>query len=181
MAIARNYGAQLEARVHPVLIPHDAPLAKVNGVLNAVEVEGDLVGKVLFHGSGAGSMPTTSAIMGDILEVAGNISRGLSTSGFIPMDKVMTVRSISDLITRYYIRVTVSDSAGVLAKMATVLGNLNISIASVMQQEADASDQTAELVITTHPSREKDIQQALKELENLDVVREIGNILRVEE
>lgn len=181
MAIARSYGGQLEARVHPVLIRQDAPLAKVDGVLNAVEVEGDLVDKVLFHGRGAGSMPTTSAIMGDLLKVAWNISRGLPGSDFIPRYRVMTIRSISDLITRYYIRVTVSDRAGVLAQMATVLGNLHISIASVMQQEADARDQTAELVITTHPSQEKDIQQALKELEKLEVVREIGNILRVEE
>jgi homoserine dehydrogenase len=181
MAIARVEGEQLEARVHPVLIPQEAPLAKVDGVLNAVEVEGDLVGKVLFHGRGAGSMPTASAVMGDILEVAGNIARGLPSSRSVTLDRVMTIRSISDLVTRYYIRVTVADRAGVLAQMATVLGNLNISIASVMQQETDPRDQTAELVITTHPSRERDVQQALQELEKLEVVREIGNLLRVEE
>ncbi|MDP6495326.1 MAG: homoserine dehydrogenase, partial [Dehalococcoidia bacterium] len=181
MAIARSEGGQLEARVHPVLIPREAPLAKVDGVLNAVEVEGDLVDKVLFHGRGAGSMPTTSAIMGDILEIAGNISKGLPGNSLVPLDRIMTVRSISDLVTRYYIRVTISDRAGVLAQMATVLGNLHISIASVIQQETDPNDQTAELVITTHPSREKDVQQALRELEKLEVVREIGNFLRVEE
>ncbi|MDA0987963.1 MAG: homoserine dehydrogenase [Chloroflexi bacterium] len=181
MAIARSEGGQLEARVHPVLIPKEAPLAKVDGVLNAVEVEGDLVGRVLFHGPGAGSMPTTSAVVGNVLEAASNIARELPSSSLITLDRVMTLRSISDLVTRYYIRVTVSDQAGVLAQMAAILGNLQISIASVMQKEADHRDQTAELVITTHPSREKDVQQALKELEKLEMVREIGNFLRVEE
>ena len=181
MAIARREGDQLEARVHPVLIPQEAPLAKVDGVLNAVEVEGDLVDKVLFHGRGAGSMPTTSAVIGDILEVGWNIAREVPSNSFVTMDRAMSIRSIADLVTRYYIRTTVSDRSGVLAQMATVLGNLQISIASVIQKEADPSAQTAELVITTHPSREKDVQQALKELEELEVVREIGNVLRVEE
>ena len=181
MAIARREGDQLDARVHPVLIPQEAPLAKVDGVLNAVEVEGDLVDKVLFHGRGAGSMPTTSAVIGDILEVAGNIAREVPSHTFVPLDRTMSMRSISDLVTRYYIRTTVADHPGVLAQMATILGNLHISIASVIQKEADSGAQTAELVITTHLSREKDVQQALKELEGLEVVREIGNLLRVEE
>ena len=181
MAIARREGDQLEVRVHPVLIPQEAPLAKVDGVLNAVEVEGDLVGKVLFHGPGAGSMPTTSAVLGDILEVGWNIAREIPPNPFVTLDRAMSIRPISDLVTRYYIRTTVSDRSGVLAQMATILGNLQISIASVIQKEADPRAQTAELVITTHPSREKDIQQALKELEELEVVREIGNVLRVEE
>ena len=181
MAIAKSEGDQLEARVHPVLIPQEAPLAKVDGVLNAVEVEGDLIGKVLFQGRGAGSMPTTSAVIGDILEVASNLARELPTSISIHLDNVMTLRPISDLVTRYYIRATVSDRAGVMAQMATILGNLQISIASVIQKEADPRDNTAELVITTHPSLERDVQQALKELEELEVVREIGNFLRVEE
>jgi homoserine dehydrogenase len=181
MAIARREGEQLEARVHPVLIHQDAPLAKVDGVLNAVEVEGDLVDKVLFHGRGAGSMPTTSAVIGDILEVGWNIAREVPSSPFVSLDRALPIRSISDLVTRYYIRTTVSDRPGVLAQMATILGNLQISIASVIQKEADPRAQTAELVITTHPSREEDMQQALKELEELEVVREVGNFLRVEE
>ncbi len=181
MAIARREGDQMEARVHPVLIPQEAPLAKVDGVLNAVEVEGDLVGKVLFHGRGAGSMPTTSAVLGDILEVGWNIAREVPPNSFVTMDRAMSIRPISDLVTRYYIRTTVSDRSGVLAQMATILGNLQISIASVIQKEADPRAQTAELVITTHPAREKEVQQALKELEELEVVREIGNFLRVEE
>ena len=181
MAIAKREGAEVEARVHPVLIPQDMPLAKVDGVFNAVELEGDLVGKVLFHGRGAGAMPTTSAVLGDVLEVAWGLAGANTPASSVPMDSETTTRSISDLVTRYYIRMTVEDRSGVLAQMATILGSLRISIASVIQKEADPQAQTAELVITTHPSRERDVQQALEELEKLEVVKEIGNFLRVEE
>ena len=126
-------------------------------------------------------MPTTSAVIGDILEAGWNIAREIPCHSYFPMDRALSVRPIADLVTRYYIRTTVSDRPGVLAQMATILGNLHISIASVIQKEADPRALTAELVITTHPSREKDVQQALKELEKLEVVREIGNLLRVEE
>ena len=113
--------------MHPALIPQDAPLAKVDGVLNAVEVEGDLVGKVLFHGRGAGSMPTASAMIGDILEAASDIARGTPAANrFLPPSRVLTLSPIADLTTRYYIRATVLDSAGVLAQMSSILGNLRI-------------------------------------------------------
>ena len=181
MAIAKREGADVEARVHPVLIPQDIPLAKVDGVFNAVEMEGDLVGKVLFHGRGAGSMPTTSAVLGDILEIAWDLAGSNAPSSSVPMDSDTTPRSISDLVTRYYIRITAEDRSGVLAQMAAILGKLQISIASVIQKEADPQAQTAELVITTHPSCERDVQQALEELATLEVVKEIGNLLRVEE
>ena len=171
----------MEARVHPVLIPQDMPLAKVDGVFNAVELEGDLVGKALFHGRGAGSMPTTSAVLGDILEVAWDLAGSKAPSSPVPMDSDAALRSISDLVTRYYIRITAEDRSGVLAQMAAILGKLQISIASVIQKEADPQAKTAELVITTHPSCERDVQQALEELATLEVVKEIGNLLRVEE
>ena len=181
MAIASNRDGSVEARVHPALVPQDAPLAKVDGVLNAVEVEGDLVDKVLFHGRGAGSMPTASAMVGDIIEVAWSMANGLPAAGFLTLDREVNICPISDLVTRYYIRATVLDRAGVLAQMASILGNLQISIASVIQKEVDLDDGTAELVITTYHSKERDVQQALMELEGLDVVKEIGSLLRVEE
>ena len=181
MAIASSRDGSVEARVHPALLPQDAPLAKVDGVLNAVEVQGDLVDKVLFQGRGAGSMPTASAMVGDILEVASSIANELPAAGFLTLDREVSLCPISDLVTRYYIRATVLDRAGVLAQMAAILGNLQISIASVIQKEVGLNDGTAELVITTYPSQERDVQQALRELEKLDVVKEIGNLLRVEE
>ena len=181
MAIASSRDGSVEVRVHPALVPQDAPLAKVDGVLNAVEVEGDLVDKVLFHGRGAGSMPTASAMVGDIIEVAWSMANGLPAAGFLTLDREVNICPISDLVTRYYIRATVIDRAGVLAQMAAILGNLQISIASVIQKEVNLNDGTAELVITTYHSKERDVQQALRELEGLDVVKEIGNLLRVEE
>ena len=181
MAIATNRDGRVEARVHPALVPQEAPLAKVDGVLNAVEVEGDLVDKVLFHGRGAGSMPTASAMVGDILEAAWSIANGLPAARLLTLDREVSLCPISDLVTRYYIRATVLDRAGVLAQMAAILGNLHISIASVIQKEVGLNDGTAELVITTYHSQERDVQQALRELEGLDVVKEIGNLLRVEE
>ncbi len=181
MAIAASRDGRMEARVHPALLPQDAPLAKVDGVLNAVEVEGDLVDRVLFHGRGAGSLPTASAMVGDILEVAWSVANGLPAAGLLTLDRRLSLSPIADLETRYYIRATVLDRAGVLAQMAAILGNLKISIASVIQKEVGRNDGTAELVITTYHSRERDVQQALRELEQLEVVKEIGNLLRVEE
>ena len=181
MAIAKKSNGRMEVRVHPALVHQEAPLAKVDGVFNAVEIQGDLVGKVLFHGQGAGSAPTTSAVVADIIDVARRISSGTPEPIAAPMDNACTVSPISELVARYYMRLTVTDRPGVLAQLARVLGDRQISIASVIQKEADSAAQTAELVITTHPSREQDVQLALKELKDLDVVREIGNFLRVEE
>lgn len=180
IAIARYNGGVVEARVHPTLIPSDSPLAKVDGVLNAIEITGDLLGKVVFQGSGAGSLPTTSAVISDILEVANNIQRGADMNNMLVQED-SSMRPIGDVISRYYIRATVSDRPGVLAQMASVLGQKQISIASVMQKESDPQYNTAELVITTHKSKESDFQEALKQLEMLDVVIEIGQYLRVED
>jgi homoserine dehydrogenase len=109
------------------------------------------------------------------------MANGLPATGFLTLDREVNICPISDLVTRYYIRATVLDRAGVLAQMASILGNLQISIASVIQKEVDLDDGTAELVITTYHSKERDVQQALMELEGLDVVKEIGSLLRVEE
>ncbi len=181
MAIARRRGDSIEARVHPVLVPKDTPLGKVDGVFNAVEVECDMVGKVLFHGRGAGEFPTTSAIIGDLIEAGRAIVDGLSTSRPRYIEDSIKICPMSDLATRYYIRVTVADQAGVLAQLSKILGELQISIASVMQKESDPALQTAELVITTHISKEMDVQQAMKGLQELHLVKQIDNVLRVEE
>jgi homoserine dehydrogenase len=181
MALAKRKGGEVEVRVHPALLPQEAPLAKVDGVFNAVEVEGDLVGSVLFHGRGAGSMPTTSAVVADIMNIGWNISRGMRGGDPVLPDEALGIRPMDALVTSYYIRITVADRSGVLAQIARVLGDRQISIASVIQKDTDSLAQTAEMVITTHPSRELDVQQALTELEGLEVVVEIGNFLRVEE
>jgi homoserine dehydrogenase len=182
LAIARrlpdNSGVQM--RVHPTMLPEDEPLAKVDGVLNAVQVEGDLLGRTLFEGQGAGSLPTTSAIVADLLDAAHSVVTGvrerLSWSGEAPL----RVAPMGELRTKYYLRLTITDQPGVLAQIARVLGDAEISIASVLQKEADEEARTAELVIMTHESKEASMQEALRLVEALPVVTEIGTFLRVE-
>jgi homoserine dehydrogenase len=181
LALAKREGASIQARVHPVLLPEQEPLAKVDGVLNAVQVEGDLVGRVLFQGQGAGSIPTSSAVVADVLDAAWRVAQGGQERPFSRPQGALAVRPISELRTRYYMRMVVTDQPGVLGQITTVLGDNEISIASVIQKEADETAQTAEIVIMTHVALEAAVQKALQEVHDLAVVREIGNFLRVED
>ena len=180
LALARKHDSQLQVRVHPALLHEEELLAKVDGVLNAVQVEGDLVGRVLFQGQGAGSLPTSSAIVADVLDAARSIVSGPPERPSPPPQQTVSMRPMSELRTRYYMRMMIVDSPGVLARIAHVLGVHQISIASVIQKEADAQAQTAEIVIMTHEAQEEAVQQALQEVARLPVVAEIGNFLRVE-
>ncbi|MGH2405247.1 MAG: homoserine dehydrogenase, partial [bacterium] len=180
LAIARRDQDGIEARVHPVLIPQDEMLAKVNGALNAVQVEGDLTGRVLFQGAGAGALPTTSAIMADVLDAARSIAQEGRTSPWRYTSDV-PVKPMSDLLSRFYIRVEVMDRPGVLAGIGGAFGDNAVSIASVIQKETDEEAQTAELVILTHAAREAAVQASIKRLDTLEVVRQVGNFLRVED
>jgi len=169
--------AGLLARVHPALIPLDVPMASVNGVLNAVEVEGDLVGPLWFQGPGAGPNPTGSAVMGDVLRIAkGAPSNGSASSHPAPF----SVASMDDHICQYYIRLTASDRPGVLANVARVLGDADISINSVLQKDTDIENGHADLVIMTHPAREANMQSAVSSIKELDTVLRLDSLLRVE-
>jgi homoserine dehydrogenase len=180
LAIAKQIDNSIEVRVHPVFIPEDSFLAKVDGVYNAVLVEGDLVGKVLFFGEGAGALPTSSAVIADIVSSAQDVALGVSGKAGWKLESGKRIKPITEIETRYYLRMNVADRPGVLAQIAKVLGDHLISISSVIQQEADSAAQAAEIVIMTHPAQEKAMQQALEELEHLDVVKEISNFVRVE-
>jgi homoserine dehydrogenase len=180
LALAERDNGSVRARVHPALIAADESLAKVDNVFNAVEVEGDLLGRVLFQGQGAGSLPTTSAVVADVLDLAHDLAHGSPGRVLEQVDAALPVRPMADLETRYYLRITVSDRPGVLAQIAKVLGDHAISIASVIQKEADEAAQTAELVIMTHTSQEAAMQRALDELCRLSVVSEVGSFVRVE-
>jgi homoserine dehydrogenase len=179
LAVARRLGDSVEARVHPTLIPNHELLTRVDGALNAVQVDGDLIGRVLFQGAGAGSLPTTSAIMADVLDAARSISLGSRpfpwryTSG-------MTVTPMTDLVSRYYMRLEVADKPGVLAVIAGACGNHGVSIASVLQKETDSEARSAELVIMTHSAKESDVQASIQEIESAPDVLQVGNVLRVE-
>jgi homoserine dehydrogenase len=164
-----------------VLIPTEEPLAKVGGVLNAVQVEGDLLGRVLFEGPGAGSLATASAVVSDIVEAARRIVTEADRSLPWHPQTPAKVQPISELQTRYYLRMEVQDNPGVLATIASTLGQNRISIASVIQKETNESAQTAEIVIMTHSAKEQAVQQAIEEMRKLEVVKEIGNLLRVQD
>jgi len=180
LAIAKQSDNSIEVRVHPVFIAEDSLLAKVNGVYNAILVEGDLAGKVLFFGEGAGALPTSSAVIADIVSSARKIILGVGNKARRKSASGMTIKPMSEIETRYYLRMNVADRPGVLAQISKVLGDHLISISTVIQKEADSVTQTAELVIMTHPSQEKAVQQALVKLVQLEVVKEINNFIRVE-
>ncbi|MFN8639945.1 MAG: homoserine dehydrogenase [Dehalococcoidia bacterium] len=176
LASGRLVEGELVATVQPVFVPQAEPLARVDGVLNAVQVEGDLVGRVLFEGPGAGAMPTASAVLADVLDVARDLVAGRPPADAIAYRKVR-VRAASKVVSRFYLRVSVVDQPGVLARIATILGKHAISIASVIQVEADESAGTAELVITTHATSGGGLDAAVRQIEALDVVKDVGNVL----
>ena len=181
LAIAGKEGGAVQARVHPAFVPQNVMIAKVDGVLNAVEIETDLAGRVLFHGRGAGSMPTASAVVADIIDSARSLAGETAPPLALNLSEDVRIRPMSELETKYYLRLSVADRPGVLAQIAGVLGAMDISIASVIQKEADEVAQTAEIVLMTHRAREASMQQALRMLEDLDVVAAVGNMVRVEE
>ena len=180
LALGERTDHQILLRVHPTLVPLEQPLAKVDGVFNAVQLEGDLTGQVLFQGRGAGSMPTTSAVVADLLEVAYALAQGGVERSDWRQDRTATFRQIHELRTRYYLRLVVQDRAGVLARITAVLGERHgISIASIIQKETDETARTAELVIMTHEAVEDAMQQALVEVAAIETVVEVGTFLRV--
>ncbi|MBI4285546.1 MAG: homoserine dehydrogenase [Chloroflexi bacterium] len=181
LAITKQDNSSIEVRVHPVFIPEESLLAKVTGVYNAVLVEGDLVGRVLFFGEGAGPLPTSSAVIADVVSAAQEIALGAGDKLTWQVKPGISIKPFAELVTRYYLRMNVADRAGVLAQISRVLGDNQISISSVIQKMTDSVAQTAELIIMTHPSQEKAMRKALDELEHLAVVKEISNFVRVED
>ena len=181
LAIAKRSDGKIEVRVHPVFIPEETFLAKVDGVYNAILVEGDLVGKVVFLGEGAGPSATSSAVIADIIASARDICLGGVGRERWRMDRGIKIKPMDEIETRYYLRMNIADRAGVLASVSKALGDVDISISSAIQKESDEKTRTAEIVIMTHPAKEKAIKQALAKIARLDVVKEVNNCVRVEE
>jgi homoserine dehydrogenase len=178
LAIAKEDEGGVEARVHPAMIPAKHPLASVDGVMNAIFVEGDAVGEVMFYGPGAGRLPAASAIVGDVFEVARGMQLGKAGGMNCGCYENKKVKSIDEIESRYYIRIHALDRPGVLAKIAKVLGDSNVSIETALQQMTHKD--YAELVFGIYRVKEKNMRDALKRIEGLDVVLRIGNVLRVE-
>jgi homoserine dehydrogenase len=179
LATGRRVGDAVEARVHPAFIPRSSPLAGVDGVLNAVELEGDLVDWAMFQGPGAGREATASAVLGDVLAIARLIATGAPVPPPPAMDRALAILPTAELSTEYYLRLQAEDRPGVMAQVTQVLGDAGVSLASVIQKEAHTGA-SAEIVITTHAAREASVQAAVAALAGLAVVREVSNLVRIE-
>ena len=185
LAISKDDGEAIEARVHPTLIPADSMLASVNEAYNALYVKGDAVGNVMFYGPGAGMMPTGSAVVSDLVDVARNIIRGaigrVPSLGYEPTRvKARRIKLIEELETEYYFRVSAEDRPGVLSKIAGILGKHEISIKSVHQKGRDIVG-AVPLVMITHEAREAAVRMALSEIDELDVVKDETVLIRIED
>ncbi|HKA09833.1 MAG TPA: homoserine dehydrogenase [Candidatus Dormibacteraeota bacterium] len=174
---ARDGDGQVEARVHPVLVPHGHPLAAVEGPANAVYIEGDLVGQVLLQGLGAGGRPTASSVVGDIIDLARSIHRQVQNRAAFEFDPDVRVMSMDEIRSRAYFRCHVADRPGVLARICTVFGEEGVSIASAIQKESD--DVSAEFVVTTHPAPDAALRRTRARISDLDVVDAVDSFLRV--
>ena len=184
LGIAKHHEGEVEARVHPTLVPSSSPLAKVNGVYNAIHLVGDAVGDVVLYGKGAGSLPTASAVVSDIIDIARNQRWGVS--GRVPPTSFqwtqrvpLRIRPIEEIASMYYLRFTVVDRPGVLSKIAGVLGEHGISISSVLQKGREEG-QAVPLVVMTHRSSERAVQAALDVINQMPVVLEKTTLLRIE-
>ena len=185
LAIAREINSQVEARVHPTLIPHDHLLSKVDGTYNAIFIDGNAVGPSMFYGKGAGMMPAASAVVSDIIDLSRNIICGISQR--IPLFsyqkdhlKKIAIKNIQEVETRYYLRFTVFDRPGVLSKISGILGKHKISIHSVIQKGRRTKG-TVSIFLLTHQAREASIRKALHEIDRLSVAQEKTMLIRIED
>ncbi|OGW41288.1 MAG: homoserine dehydrogenase [Nitrospirae bacterium RBG_13_39_12] len=181
LAIAKESDNKIELRVHPTMLPKNYLISKVGGSFNAVYVEGDATGSTLYYGRGAGDMPTGSAVVSDIADIARNIKK--NAIGRVPVItktvKDVRIKKIDDVMSMYYFRFSALDRPGVLSKISGILGKYNISIASVIQKGRRIGE-AVPLVVLTHEAREKDVRQAIKEIDRLNVVMDKTVFMRVE-
>ena len=186
LAIAKDEDGALEVRVHPTMIPRRTLLAEVGGAYNAIFVQGEALGSSLYFGRGAGSFPTATAVLADVIEVARNhgVAIGLRVPPLgYPWHDLRTapIRPIDDLLSEYYLRFMAVDRPGVLAKIAGILGEHAISIASVIQRGRSEGDETVPLVMRTHMARERNLKNALRLVDELSVVQGKSVFIRIEE
>jgi homoserine dehydrogenase len=186
LALAKLSAAGLELRVAPTLVKRGRPLAEVGGPYNAIRVVGDAVGDTLFYGRGAGAMPTASAVVADLIDVITGRAKAPAQAIMSGPDRApaISIAPPSEVKSRYYLRFTIADRPGVLAKIAKILGERGISIASLIQHDPgdDAPDQSpVPLVIMTHLAIQADLHAALDEIDRLDVVHAASVCLGVEE
>ncbi len=181
LAITKETDGEIELRVHPTMLPKDYLIAKVDGPFNAIYVDGDATGSTMYYGRGAGSVPTGSAVVSDIADIARNIQK--DAIGRVPIIPRITgeakIKKMDNISSRYYFRFSALDRPGVLSKISGILGNFDISIASVIQKGRRIGEEVP-LVVLTHRAREKDVRQAIEEIDKLHVVTNKTIFIRVE-
>lgn len=182
LAIAKASDGKVELRVHPTMVPKDYLISKVDGVFNAIYVNGDAVGDTLYYGRGAGDMPTGSSIVSDIVDIARNIKKG--ATGRIPgigsmKSAGLKIKNIEEIEAMYYFRFSAFDKPGVLSKVSGVLGKYNISIASVIQKGRKVGE-AVPLIVLAHRAKERDVVKSVAEIDKLPVVADKTLYIRVE-
>jgi homoserine dehydrogenase len=180
LAITKLSNGGVEMRVHPTMIPREYLISNVDGVFNAVYVEGDAVGATMYYGRGAGDLPTGSAVVADIVDIGKKIVRGqeLGVRSQKEISK-FKIKKMEDVQSMYYFRFSALDKPGVLSKISGVLGNYNISIASVIQKGRRIGG-SVPLVVLTHTAKERDVLNAIKEIDSLPIVSDKTMFIRVE-
>lgn len=180
LGIFEKQDKTVEIRVHPCLLSKIHLLSLVEGIYNGIYVEGDLIGKSIFYGEGAGGKAAGSSVISDVVDIAKKIvSKTYVEENFIP-DKEVILKPFEEIETRYYFRFTAIDKPGVLAKISKILGENNISISSVVQKQ-DNPQKAVPIVMLTHKSKEKNVQNAIKEINKLDVIKKPTIIIRLAE
>jgi len=185
LAIGKRDGDRIEARVQPTMVPVDDPLAAIDGVYNAIRVSGDYAGTVMFTGRGAGMEPTASAVVGDLMAIARNLLVGVGRRsaplGFLEEEILsLPVKPVGETSSTYYLRFSVPDKPGMLAKIAGALGENGVSIKSVIQT-AQRHGEAVPVVIVTHEAREREVRKALEMIEALEITAEKTTLLRIED
>ncbi len=179
LAVGKDTEDGIDVRVHPVFLPQSHPLAAVNGVYNAIFVHGNAIGDAMFYGQGAGSLPTASAVVADIMRAAHDICQDQLSSVGCTCYEQKPICPLEKTSSCYYVRLLVDDEPGVLAAIATAFGEAGVSLKSVIQTRQNVVDH-AEIVAITHKVLHEKMQQAMKTIRGLKVVDEVRNIIRVE-
>lgn len=182
LAIVKDIDGKLELRVHPTMIPETHPLANVYDSFNAVFVKGNAVGDLMFYGRGAGDLPTGSAVVADIVSI---LRSNVDTENRLPVVKNnlwhKEIQDIKEVQSRYYIRTTVKDRPGVLGDITAIFGRHQVSLRSVIQKGGVESEDKVTLVLVTHHTTEALVQSALEEIRNISAVKNIDNLVRIED
>ncbi|OGI03994.1 MAG: hypothetical protein A2Y25_01140 [Candidatus Melainabacteria bacterium GWF2_37_15] len=173
----------IDVRVHPMLVPKDYSISRIDGVLNAILIEGHPVKRVMFSGPGAGKFPTASSVVGDILCLANEINVAdypLPMMRFGKNRKDAKIKDIKETINKYYIRVTALNTPGVIGDLGTICGKNSINLHGIVQKEI-LEDGSARIILLTELAKEKDVQQAVKDMAENPKIKEVNNLIRVME